>query len=521
MPYMNNRRSSSWKRRLAVPSIMLAMAACTDLQETPFSSITPDQFYRNDAEVRAGLASVYNSLNTVSTGNQYTLHTIASDEQVIPVRGSDWFDNGRWLELQRHVWESNSPAGLSDVNGVWTQGFQGIARANVLLNAIEPLQIGNKAQIQGEIRMLRAYFYYTLLEYFGGVPVATDTEVKTRERNTNVEVFNFIESELNAVRNDLPPTRPFAEYGRVTRGGADALLAALYLNAPFFTGTVTAAGLQRGQTKWEEAYNAANRVIAGPYSMAPAASWRQLFMANNHTAPAVGEMVFVSARRPESGVSMNMISAALHVNQFSPAPNNGRAVQPPTYQKFAEEDQRRQIFLVGPQFHLVTGAAINDRPGARLVYTVEIPNLTAATEGHGVRMYKWPFDPARSGTNHGNDFPIFRLAEIYLIKAEAANELNRPGEAIEIISQHIRARVFNPARPLPGNLSQAEVRDAVLDERLFELFAEGKRRTDLIRHGKWTQAWWEKTNTQAHRVLMPIPQTQLDVNPLLVQNPGY
>ena len=109
---------------------------------------------------------------------------------------------------------------------------------------------------------------------------------------------------------------------------------------------------------------------------------------------------------------------------------------------------------------------------------------------------------------------------MHLIKAEAANELGRPGEAITIINL-LRERVFNPDKPLSGALSQAAVRDAILDERLFELMDEAKRRGDLIRHGKWTIASYEKPAREPYRVLMPIPQTQLDANPLLVQNPGY
>ena len=79
----------------------------------------------------------------------------------------------------------------------------------------------------------------------------------------------------------------------------------------------------------------------------------------------------------------------------------------------------------------------------------------------------------------------------------------------------------DPDKPLAGNLGPAEVRQAILDERLFELMDEAKRRADLIRHGLWTSEWYEKPAREGYRILMPIPQTQLDANPLLVQNPGY
>ena len=110
---------------------------------------------------------------------------------------------------------------------------------------------------------------------------------------------------------------------------------------------------------------------------------------------------------------------------------------------------------------------------------------------------------------------------MYLIRAEAENELGQTAAAIVDINL-IRARVFSPPQPLAAGLSQQQVRDAILQERLFELTAEGKRRQDLIRANKFTQGtWYAKTNSDAWKVLMPIPQPQIDANPKLVQNPGY
>ena len=144
------------------------------------------------------------------------------------------------------------------------------------------------------------------------------------------------------------------------------VLAKLYLNAEVYTGTA----------QYAQALAAAQAVIAGPFSLDP--SFRHLFQADNNTSP---EMVFVSARRPESGISINFISDRLHYNQFSPAPNNGRAAEPPTYRKFDDDDLRKSIFLVGPQNHLVTGLPVNDRSGVRLNYIVDqsISSMVRAT----------------------------------------------------------------------------------------------------------------------------------------------
>ncbi len=164
---------------------------------------------------------------------------------------------------------------------------------------------------------------------------------------------------------------------------------------------------------------------------------------------------------------------------------------------------------------------MSDRTGQPLFFTPQINDATAATEGEGVRIYKFPADPNASGQFHGNDYPYFRLGEIYLIKAEALNELGRTDEAIALVNSTIRARVFSPPKPLPLGMSQAAFRDAILDERLFELTAEAKRRQDLIRHDKYLLPWSFKEQREPYRILMPIPPSQLNANPLLVQNAGY
>jgi hypothetical protein len=141
---------------------------------------------------------------------------------------------------------------------------------------------------------------------------------------------------------------------------------------------------------------------------------------------------------------------------------------------------------------------------------------TQAGEGEGTRIIKFSPDPDRVAQEAGNDFTYFRLGGMLLIKAEALNELN-PGsaEALALVNM-LRARVFEPDEPLA-----AIDRDVILQERLFELTNESTRRRDLIRHGRFTEAWSFKLAGPPHVVLMPIPQPQLDANPRLEQNPGY
>jgi starch-binding outer membrane protein, SusD/RagB family len=179
------------------------------------------------------------------------------------------------------------------------------------------------------------------------------------------------------------------------------------------------------------------------------------------------------------------------------------------------------VFLVGPQVNLQTGQPINDRAGNPLIFTPEIADPTQAKENEGARIYKYPIDPsAPDGDSHGNDYVYFRLAEMMMIKAEAQNELGQTAAAIQLVNQ-VRARAFTPARPLAANLSQAQVRQAIFDERLFEFIGEAKRRQDMIRAGTYTNARLFKQASAPYRILMPIPQNQIETNPLLQQNAGY
>lgn len=500
---------------VALP-LVSAIVGCTDLDENPTSTISPDDYYHTAAEVRGGLAGVYSSLRSVED-NYWYVSQVSTDETVVPVRGQDWLDNGKWLELHRQTWQAGSAITLDNVNGAWNQLFAGVSRANVVLGALQPNQVENQATIEAELRVLRAYYYYLLQDLFGPLPIVTDAAVMQRPQATRAEVFDFIESELIAARPDLPATWDAANYGRVTQGAVDAILASLYLNAEVFSGTVTEAGLQRGAPRWQDAVDAADRILnSGVYSLAT--DWKSNFTPTNESSP---EIIFVARNTAQPGLGLTFINRAVHYNHYqSPGGWNGFSTLADTYNEFDDADLRKSIFLVGPQVSLETGLPINDRAGNRLVLTPVIRDITQAAENEGARVVKFPFDPAHSQEQMGNDFPLFRLAEIYLIKAEALNELGRTSEAIPLVNT-IRARVFDPPKPLSASLSQAQLRSAILEERLFELNNEGKRRQDMIRAGVFTAPFEYKEQREPYRILFPIPLTQLQTNPMLVQNAGY
>jgi len=393
----------------------------------------------------------------------------------------------------------------------------------VLLDALTRVTVPGQAAIVAEARTLRAFYYYILMDMFGGVPIVTDLAIMPRARQTRDSVFKFIESELIAASADLPASWPAASQGRLTKGAADAILASMYLNAGVWDkstgvsatsyntclGVLVAGGVDACQA----AIDAADRIInSGLYSLS--SNWNSNFSADNGTS-AENIMVVKFLNRPDVG--LNFIMRALHYNQLTGAtPWNGFATTAETFRAFDTADVRRSTWLEGPQSNVETGAPVNDRSGNPLVFTDSILDVTSATEGEGPRMYKFPADGNRpDGPTNGNDFTYFRYAEMLLIKAEALLEQGNAAAALVLVNQ-VRNRAFTPDQPLG-----AATRAAILNERRLELATELKRRQDLIRHGVYTAAWNYKPAGAPHLILMPIPQAQMDANPLLVQNPGY
>lgn len=498
-----------------VPALM-SFNGCTNLAEVPRDALTPDNAFKSDAEVLAGVASVYAALRG-TMWEYYNLSEITTDEIIVPTRGQDWYDNGRWLEIYKQTWTANSGSALEDMNGAWNNLFSGVAKANLMIDVIQKAGGSNGPTTVAELRTLRAWYYTMLMDFFGGVPLVTGTKVEAAPRVTRDSLFRFLEAELNATRLLLPKSWPAEQSGRVTSGVADAILASLYLNAQVYTGTVTAAGLTKGTARWQSAITAADRVLnSGAYSLAT--DWRKNFSPDNHDSP---ENIFYIAHTAQPGLGMSLPMRTLHYNQLSPGPWNGFATIAETYRAFDPADKRRGMFLIGQQFSFNTGEAVKDRAGNPLIFTDTIGKETQAAENEGPRLNKFsPLAGAPAGDAHPNNYPFFRLAEMYMIKAEAMNELGQTSDAITQVNL-VRSRQFSPAKPLSAGMSQAEARAAILNERLFEFAAEAKRRQDLIRAGTFTAQRRFKGVTAGYKILFPIPATQIQTNALLTQNLGY
>jgi hypothetical protein len=179
---------------------------------------------------------------------------------------------------------------------------------------------------------------------------------------------------------------------------------------------------------------------------------------------------------------------------------------------------------VGQGYSFENGKAVNDRNGNPLIFTQSIPDLTKANESNGIRFNKFnPIPDPPHGGAQPNDFTWFRLAEMYLIRAEAKNESGDPTGALADLNI---VHTLHQSTPVAVS-GQTNIRNAILTERALEFAGEGKRRTDLVRFGKFL-SWTESsangvsaTPRDAHLIVFPISTNSLGSNPLLKQNAGY
>jgi starch-binding outer membrane protein, SusD/RagB family len=540
-------------RALLLVPVFFVGETCTKLTEVPHDALTPTTAFHSDQEILAGIAGVYAQLRAAEDNGHFTaMEELSTDMLVVPTRGSDWYDNGQWLDIHKQTWGPNTSGALSFLTGSWNDLFSGVAKANLMIDVIGKTTATNRDSVVAELRTLRAWYYYMLQDMFGGVPLVTSTELKSVPRSTRPEVFAFIEKELTESAANLPVKWPAASYGRVTKGVVNSILASMYLNAGVFNkacGPAACSGISAtaynscqgvtvggGTGACTAAINAASAVINSTGTGGPTyqlnSSWFRNFSIDNKSSP---ENIFVVIHNnsPQQ-VGGNWPMRTLHYNQLSTGdggPWNGWATTAEVYNRFPANDDRRPMWLQGQGFSFENGEAVNDRNGNPLVFTTAIPDLNKADESQGVRFNK--FAPQASpphGSSQPNDFTWFRLAEMYLIRAEAENELGQTAAALadlNVVHQKHQPTAVAVAGGQP-------LRDAIQTERVLEFSGEGKRRTDMIRFGTFL-SWTENSANgvcgadptkgcpprAAYKIIFPISVNALGSNPLLVQNAGY
>jgi starch-binding outer membrane protein, SusD/RagB family len=520
--------------------MVTAITSCTKkLDLVPTNDLTPETVYSTPAGYKQALAKVYAAFaltgNTGGTGSPDVDPAIIADEGnsdflrlywnlqelTTDEAGWTWQNDAGVRGLHEMSWSSINPI----VSGTYYRAFFQITLANEFIRQAADGKLSERGisgadadNIRGyrtEARFLRAYQYWVLMDLFGNPPFVTENDAIATgipKQILRKDLFNYIESELKAIETELPDPRA-NEYGRADKGAAWALLARMYLNAQVYTGS----------PRYGDAITYCNKIIPA-YSLH--SNYRELMLADNHLN--TNEFIFVITydalyTQNWGGTTYLTHGPAAVPGSISGTSGNWSGLRH-THNFVAlfadpsgSTDKRAQFYTAGQN--------------------LQMADLYTATDGYSSTKYRNKTrsgGPAPHADQFGNwvdiDFPIFRLAEVYLIYAEATLRGGAGGSAATALNyvNLLRTRAYGNAS---GNITAGQLTtDFVLDERARELYYEAHRRTDLIRYDKFTTntyLWaWKGGVANGRAVeskynLFPIPSTDLSSNPNLVQNTGY
>ncbi len=461
----------------------LLLASCVrDLDRMPTNDVTGPKVYSTELGTRQAFAKVYGAW----------AHT---EDDVVGIDDGFTGFTRAFFNLQelptdevKCAWNDEAVKGLSDctwdanvgfIAGAYYRSIIQIKYANEFLSNVDksPIKPEEKEEMKAEARFIRAYQYWVLMDLFGDVPFVTEktpTGKTAPEKIARKELYDFIVSELKAIEPLLKPARR-QEYGRADRAAAQALLARVYLNAEVYTGA----------KHYAEAAEYAEKVIASGYKLHR--KYSELFGADNH--------------KYTDEIILSIVNDGQNAQSWGSA-----------------------TFLVGASYNKTMCDLLKentaDSRNLLLKSTDTIEKLSDFDQGVYVYKYTNVTSDGKPG-GHADlcelDFPLFRLAEMYLIYAEsAARGAADKGKGLNYLNL-VRTRAgISPASSL--------VLTQIIDERGRELYWEGHRRTDLIRFGLFTSGsyLWEWKGGKpsgaaltADRVLYPIPAADALANPNL------
>ncbi len=379
-----------------------------------------------------------------------------------------------------------------------------------------------------EARFLRALSYWYLMDFFANPPFITeddDAGAFFPEQTNRNDLFTYIETELLEIENIM--AQPGAsDYGRADRAAAWMLLAKIYLNAEVYI----------GQDKYTECITYCNKIIDAGYSLS--SNYADLFLADNHLQ--TNEIIFAvrhdGAQTKSWGGTNFLVHAAIGGTMSDLLTNygvsdgwGGLRTTSALIDKFTlNNDERARTF--------------EDANGANEVWesmvyigdhTLEIEDIGIFEHGYALVKFKNVTSTGAQASSDewtDTDYPMFRLADVYLMYAEAVLRGGTGGDVTTALNyvNELRERAYGDDS---GDITSGQLTlDFILDERARELYWEAHRRTDLIRYDKFTGGnyiwpWKGKvkdgTSTDDKYKLFPIPSSDLNANPNLVQNPGY
>ncbi|MEI7524175.1 MAG: RagB/SusD family nutrient uptake outer membrane protein [Mariniphaga sp.] len=490
--------------------MILILNSCNSfLNDKPQTSLTTGNAYNSTSDVENALTGCYQEFY----GDYYQFDNIMLSDN----RSDNAYPGGSGEET--FVDEDLFQVPTTNSHNYyqwWGQLYQGISRTNILLEKLPQVkdpkldENNRRAQVTGEASFLRAFHYYQLVKLYGGVPLellsnTADPAVTRKPRSTEKAVYDQIEKDLQVAVANLPDnygSDPSVNKVRATKGAANALLAKIWA--------------QRSDRDYAKVLQYCSLVTDGNPEYALWPDYNQIFDGAHYlNSESILEIPFIEGSSVANwGVEMFL------------APEDG-------WQKYCV-----------PSKDLV---AAYDNEGDIIRKNTNIifyDNLAWPDENWnpcGDAGTKVPFNYKQehaAGWASGDHLYLLRLADIILLKAEAQNELGHPELAAPLVNQ-IRSRVSLPA--ISSSLSKEAMRKAILNERRLELAFEAQRWDDLVRTGVAVSVMndlneYKYTCTNGtvsapvkvnyskcdqHHLLMPIPQSEIDANPNLIQNPGY
>jgi len=507
--------------------------SCTKLDENLHGQLSESQVGGGSGSANtAGLLNgIYENIRGTfqDQAGVYALWEMTTDELIGPTRGGDWDDNGAWRVLHAHKFDADHIR----VREVFA------ALGGVMYSATDLLRFNPTAQQKAEARGLRAFAEFMMLDGWGQVPYRDPGEstIQPPRVRTGTEEIDYLIAELTAIIPDLPS----APVTKMTKDAARVLLMKCYLNKGMIanraTPTFAAADMNQVITLADQV------ISSGTYTFRPV--YFDAFAPNNGTIGTENIWTQENIGGTSAGNIRSRWESTMHYNQ-NPSGWNGFTTLSDFYNKFEASDKRRGInypytspgappnpaaavnvgLLRGQQYNMTTGAALQDRTGAPLAFTDAVKIIEKGTnlEVTGIRAYKYPIDfQYNDNGNVNNDYVVFRLGDVLLMKAEAilrggtgATNAGGYGTTALAIVNSLRTHVSRNATAL-GSLTL----DNLLDERAREMYLESWRKQDLIRFGKFLVPWQEKAASDPKYLFFPIPNGQLAANPNLVQNPGF
>lgn len=522
-------RNSRRALAVAAAALFLAAGGCTDTTVEPKSTVTEAIVFNDLNSYKAFIAKVYAGLAVsgqqgpagqgdiqgIDEGfSQYLrlyweAQELPTDEAVI-----GWGDVGL-PEMNTQVWAATNTFVVSMYYRIYFQ----VAMANEFLRQTTDAKLAERnvpaslrttiGTYRAEARFLRALSYWHGIDLFGSIPLVTEDSpvgATPPAQATRAELYQYIVSELTAIQNQLPAPGA-SSYGRATPQAAAMLLAKVYLNAAVYTGTANYAGV----------LTALQPVLSGAYSLSP--EYRRNFVADNNTSPEIIFAITQDGLKTRTWGGMTFLVHASCGGSMDPNAYGidgcwwGLRMKPEAYNLFGAGDGRANVFYTNGQ-------------------SVQISNISDFAQGIPAPKFSNKTMAGAAGshpTHVDTDFPMFRLADAYLMYAEAVvrGAGGSRATALQYINA-IRTRAYGNAS---GNITDAQMTlDFILAERGRELLWEGHRRPDLIRFGRFTGGtyiWSWKGGVQAgkatesFRDLYPLPANELVANPNLIQNPGY